>query len=169
MNVLGVLMRLLVRFWFACLVLADRLLGTHLVEWQLARQQGRVEAFEAQAAVIRRQMEDLDRLLQVTQVELCVLYLRQRRVLQPETWLRFAPAENVDEERGLDLLISRLVKHGLATICTETVGEQTYVYYLRPDWVAIMDLLNNWREHLDPLAISWLEEMWSNENGEIHH
>ncbi len=164
-------MNIWMRLWFAVLIITDRLLGTHLAEWKLARQQRRMEAYEAQAFAIRRQMEQLDRLLQVTQVELCVLYLRQRRILRPETWLRFAPAENVDEERGLDLLIGRLVKHGLATVRTETVGEvrprspRPYVYHLRPDWAAMVDLLSAWKEHLDPLAVSWLEEMWSNENG----
>jgi hypothetical protein len=164
-----VLMGLWTHVWFACLVLADRLLSTHLVEWELARQQRRVEAYGAQACAIRRRMEELDRLLRVTQVELCVLYLRQRRILQPETWLRFAPAQNVDEERGLDLLIGRLVKHGLAAVRTEMIGEQTYVYHLRPDWAAMVDLLRAWKEQLDPLVISWLEEMWDNENGKIRH
>ena len=158
-------MNIWTRFWFAILVTVDRLLGTHLVEWEMARQQRRVEVYEAQASAIRRQVECLDRLLQVTQVELCVLYLRQRRILRPEAWLRFAPAENVDEERGLDLLIGRLVKHGLATVRTETVGEQTYVYHLHPDWAAIEDLLTAWKEDLDPATASWLDERRSNENG----
>jgi len=162
-------MNIWTRFWFAILVTVDRLLGTHLVEWEMARQQRRVEVYEAQASAIRRQVECLDRLLQVTQVELCVLYLRQRRILRPEAWLRFAPAENVDEERGLDLLIGRLVKHGLATVRTETVGEQTYVYHLHPNWAAMADLLSAWKEPLDPIVISWLEEMRSNEDGQIHH
>jgi hypothetical protein len=157
------------RLWFVVLVTADRLLGTRLVEWELARQQRRMELYEAQASAIRRQIEHLDRLLQVTQVELCVLYLRQRRILRPEAWLRFAPAENVDEERGLDLLIGRLVKQGLATVRTETVGEQTYVYHLHLNWAAMADMLSAWKEPLDPIVTSWLEEMRSNEDGQIHH
>ena len=156
-------MGLLTHLWFACLVLTDRLLGTHLVEWELARLQRRVEAYEAHASAIRRQMEELDRLLHVTQVELCVLYLRQRRVLRPEIWLCFVPAERAGEERDLDMLIDRLVKHGLATVRTETVGEQTYVYHLRPDWAAIVDLLSAWRKYLDPLTTSWLDKMRSDE------
>ena len=144
--------------WFAVLITTDRLLGTHLVERELARLQRRVEAFEAQASAIRQQMEELNRLLHVVQVELCVLYLRQRQILRPETWLRFAPAGSVDEERCLDLLIGRLVKHGLATVRTEAVGEQAYVYHLRPDWAAITGLLSAWKEHLDPVTAFWLDE-----------
>jgi hypothetical protein len=167
--VVNVLMNPLTHLWFGCLVFADRLLGTHLVERELARQQRRVEAYEAHASVVRRQMAELDRLLYVTQVQLCALYLRQRCLLRPEAWLRFAPSEGEGEERGLDLLIGQLVKHGLATIRTEAVGEHTYVYHLRPDWGAMADLLSAWEVQIDPLAISWLEEMRSNKNGEIHH
>lgn len=162
-------MNVWIRLWFAVLIVADQLLGTHLVEWERARLQRRIEAYEAQASAIRRRMEELKRLLQAAQVELCVLYLRQRCILRPETWLRFAPAESVDEEKDLELLIGWLVKHGLATVRTEAVGEQIYVYHLRPDWAAIVDLLSTWKEHLDPVTVSWLEEIRSNENGEIHH
>ncbi|HEY67769.1 MAG TPA: hypothetical protein G4N97_05800 [Thermoflexia bacterium] len=162
-------MNVWIRLWFAVLVIADRLLGTHLVEWELARLQRRIEAYKAQASAIRQQMEELNRLLQVAQVELCVLYLRQRRILQPDTWLRFAPAESADEERDLDMLIDRLVKRGLAAVRTEPVGEQTYVYHLCPDWAAIVGLLSTWEKYLDPLTVSWLEELRRDENGEIHH
>lgn len=162
-------MNIWIRLWFAVLIVTDRLLGTHLVEWELARLQRRVEAYEVQAAAIRRRMEELTRLLQVAQVELCVLYLRQRHMFRPETWLRFAPAESADDEKALNLLIGRLVKHGLAAVRTETVGERAYIYHLRPDWAVIVGLLSAWSEHLDPLTASWLEEMRGNENGKIHH
>ncbi len=162
-------MNIWTRLWFAVLIVTDRLLGTHLVERELARLQRRVETFEAQASAIRQQMEELNRLLHVVQVELCVLYLRQRHLLRPETWLRFAPAESADEERGLDLLIGRLVKHGLSTIRTEAVGEQTYVYHLCPDWPAIADLLSARKELLDPVTAFWLDKMRSSENGKIYY
>ena len=162
-------MNVWIRLWSAVLIVADRLLDTHLVEWELARLQRRIEAYEAQATTIRRRMEGLTHLLQVAHVELCVLYLRQRHIFRPETWLRFAPTESVDDEGALNLLIGRLVKHKLATVRTETVGERAYVYHPRPNWAAIVDLLGAWSEHLDPLTASWLEEMRGNENGRIHH
>jgi hypothetical protein len=162
-------MNVWIRLWFAVLIVADRLLGTHLVEWELTRLQRRITVYEAQATTIRRRMEELTHLLQVAHVELCILYLRQRHIFRPETWLRFDPAESADDEKALNLLIGRLVKHGLAAVCTETVGERAYVYHLRPDWAAIVDLLSAWSEHLDPLTASWLEEMRGNENGRIHH
>ncbi len=158
-------MNIWVRLWFTALVIIDRLLGTHLVEWQLARLQHRLKVFGAQASVIRQQMENLNHLLHIAQVELCVFYLRQRHLLRPDTWLCFVPAESAGEERDLDLLINRLAKHGLATVHTEAVGEQTYVYHLHPDWAAIEDLLTAWKEDLDPATASWLDERRSNENG----
>jgi len=162
-------MSIWIRLWFAALVITDRLLGTHLAERELARLRRRLEAYQAQAAAIRQQREELKRLLHVAQVELCVLYLHQRRLLRPETWSRFAPAESMDDEKDLDLLIERLVKHGLATLRTQVAGERTYVYHLRPDWAAIVDLLSVQKEHLDPMTVAWLEEMRGYENGEIYH
>ncbi len=118
---------------FVCLALSDRLLGTHLVEREMARLQREMEIYEAQASIMRRQMEELSHLLHVIQVALCVCYLYRRWTLRPTTWFHFAPAEGADEERDLDMLISRLVRHGLAAVRTEPIGEGAYLYHLRPD------------------------------------
>jgi hypothetical protein len=151
-------MRVWTRLWFVLLAVTDRLLGTRLVERKMTRLQRWIEEYEAHAVAIQRQQKELERLLHVTQVSLCILYLYQRRLFRPETWLRFAPAEGADEEEGLDMLIEQLVKHDLAAVRVETVGEQTYVYFLHPDWSAIKDLLGDRKEHLDPTMASWLEE-----------
>lgn len=151
------------RLRYAVFAVTDRLLGTRLIDQEMARMQQYLEAFEDQTITLRKQMEDLNRLLHVVQVQLCVLYLRQRYVLRPGTWLRFAPADSVDEERDLDLLIGRLVRHGLSTITTEQVGRNTYVYHLQPDWTAIADLLGGWQESQDPATVAWLTNLWSGE------
>jgi hypothetical protein len=151
------------RLRYAVFAITDRLLGTHLIDQEMARMQQHLEAFEDQTIILRKQMEDLNRLLHVVQVQLCVLYLRQRYMLRPETWLRFAPADSADEERDLDLLIGRLVRHGLSTITTEQVGRNTYVYHLHPDWTAIAGLLGGWRESQDPATVAWLTNLWSGE------
>jgi hypothetical protein len=153
------------RLRYAMFAIADRLLGTHLIDQEMARLQHHLEAFEDQTTTLRKQMEDLNQLLHAVQVQLCVLYLRQRYMLRPETWLRFAPADSADEERDLDLLIGRLVRHGLSTIMTEPVGGNTYVYHLQPDWAAIADLLGGWRDSQDPATAAWLTNLWSDENG----
>ncbi|RLC67739.1 MAG: hypothetical protein DRI48_01480 [Chloroflexi bacterium] len=153
-----------VRLRFAVLILADRLLGTHLVDRELARLQQHIEIFEKQASTIRKQMGELNRLLHLIQVQMCVLYLHQRYLLRPESWLCFAPAESTAEEKELELLIGRLVKHDLAKIRTESLGDQRYVYYLRPDWDALVNLLNTGEpQYLDPVVTSWLDEMRSSE------
>jgi hypothetical protein len=154
---------------FAGLVVIDRLFGTRLVERELARLQSHIATFETQASVLQQQIEEANRLLHAVQVELCVLYLHQRRLLLPEAWCRFAPAEGADEGNHLDLLINRLVKHGLATVRTEATGERVYVYYVQPDWEAIADLLGNWQELMTPVVSTWLDEMRSNEYGDICH
>ncbi|MDY7078890.1 MAG: hypothetical protein SXV54_18405 [Chloroflexota bacterium] len=159
-------MNIWTRLWFFLLIACDRLLGTRLVEWEMTRLEHRLEAFEAQASTLQQQMEDLNLLLHVVQVQLCVIYLRQRHTLRSVNWLRFAPAESVDEERDLDLLIGRLVKHELATVRTEPAGEQVYIYHLRPDWTAIVNLLSAWKGMLDPVTAAWLDEVRSDESDE---
>jgi hypothetical protein len=160
-------------FWgrlrFSFLVFTDWLLGTRLVERELTHLQRQVQAYEAYASAILQQMQALNHMLHIVQVELCLLYLRQRYLLRSRTWLRFDPAEGAGEERSLDWLIDRLVKHDLATVRAEAVGEQAYVYHLRPDWASMVDLLSAWKDRLDPVTLSWLREMRSNENGEIRH
>jgi hypothetical protein len=153
------------RLRYAALAVADRLLGTHLVDREMVRLQHHLEAFQEQALTLRNQMEDLNQLLHIVQVQLCVLYLRQRHILRPESWLRFAPAESADEERDLDLLIGQLVRHGLSAVRTEKAGDDTYVYHLRPNWTAIVDLLGGWQESRDPATAAWLTDMWSGEDG----
>ncbi len=153
-------MNLWMRLRFVALVVSDRLLGTQLVERELERMNQRIESYEAQADAIQQQRENLSDLLLTAQVELCVLYLQQRYILQPQTWLRFAPAEDPEEERGLDMLIDRLVKQDFASVHIEEVdegSEQTYVYHLRPDWAAIIEQLYSRKEHLDPETVSWIE------------
>ncbi len=144
------------RFW--ALLVTDRLLGTHLVDREMVHLQYHIETFAAQVSVLRQRMEDLDFLLHIAQVQMSVLYLRQRYLLRPATWLCFAPNEGPDEEKSLDLLVNRLVRHRLAAVRTEAAGEGNYVYHLRPDWDASENLLSH-SQGLDPVTIAWLEEI----------
>lgn len=156
-------MNIWIRLWFALLIITDRLLGTHLVEREMSRLQQRVAIFEQRAEALRRQMKELNQLLHVVQVEMCVLCLRQRQLLRPDDWLRFVPSESAEEEKLLDLMIGRLVKYGLATVHLEAVGEKVYVYYLDPNWDGIVALLSTWRDRLDPVTIEWLDSVRQSE------
>ena len=153
------------RVRYVVFAITDRLLGTHLIDREKARLQHHLEVFEDRTTALREQMEDLNQLLHVVQVQLCVLYLRQRHMLRPEAWLRFAPAESTNEERDLDLLIGRMVRYGLSAVMTEKAGERTYVYHLQPDWAAIVDLLGGLRESQDPATTAWLINLRGGENG----
>ena len=159
-------MNLWMRLRFNFFILIDWLLGTRLVDGELAHLQGRVQACETRVSEVQQQVDDLNRFLYVLQVELCVLYLRQRYLLHPHTWLRFSPADGMDEGAGLDLLIGQLVKPGLASVRSAGGGDGTYVYHLRPDWDAIVYVLSGWRAHLEPLTMVWISELRSICDGE---
>ncbi len=152
-----------VRLRFLMYVLLDRWFGTHLVDREMGRLQATMDRFEGQASVLQRQMGDLNHLLHVIQVQMCVLYLRQRHSLRPEGWLRFDPRESEEEEHGVDLLINRLVRHNLATVQTEVVGPREYVYQLRPRWAAIVELLSAQEGLLDSWTASWIDGIRSSE------
>jgi hypothetical protein len=162
-------MNIWTRVRYVAFAISDRLLGTHLIDREMAQLQHHLEVFEDRTTTLREQMEDLNRLLHIVQVQLCVFYLRQRYLLRPESWLCFAPAESASEERDLDLLIGRLVRYGLSAVTTEKVGEDTYVYHLQPDWEAIVDLLGSQPESQDPVTTAWLTSLWGGGNGHIHH
>jgi hypothetical protein len=153
------------RLWFWVLVVVDRLLGTHLLDREMVRLQHRVETFDSQVSALRQQMGHLNLLLHVVYVQVCVLYLRQRYILRPAAWLCFSPDEGPDEEKILDMLVNRLVKHGLATVRTRVVGERNYAYHLRPDWDAIVNLLSDDQEPCDSVIVAWLEEIRRNDHG----
>ncbi len=147
------------RFWVR--FVTDRLLGTHLVDRDMVRLQHYVGMVDTQVSVLRQQMEDLNLLLHIVQVQMCVLYLRQRHILRPATWLCFAPDEGPDEEKSLDMLVNRLLRHKLATVRTETVGERSYIYHLQPDWEAIVNLLSDNQGLDNAVIVAWLEEIRS--------
>ncbi|MCP4543197.1 MAG: hypothetical protein GY832_39290 [Chloroflexi bacterium] len=147
------------RFWV--FQATDRLLGTHLVEQEMVRLQHHVEMVGTRASDLHQQIEDLNLLLHVVQLQMCVLYLHQRQILRPATWLRFIPDEGPDEEKSIDILVNRLVKHKLATIRTEADDEGTYIYHLRPDWKAIGDLLSNSQGFDNSVIVTWLEKIRS--------
>ena len=108
------MMSIWARLRFAALVATDRLLGTRLVDREMAHLQQHMEALEGGVSALRQQMGDLNLLLHAVQVRMCVLYLHQRYILRPTTWLCFTPDESEDEEKSLDLLVKRLVRHDLA-------------------------------------------------------
>jgi hypothetical protein len=157
------------------LVIIDHLFGTRLVEREVARRKAEVARSEARLAEISQQLLKLGELLEAANLQLCLLYLRQRNLLSPQRWLYFDLADS-QEDKGLDLLINHLVKPRLAAIemqeassrepalslskgSARGVEKNHYIYRLEPDWAAIGDFLTQREADLQPEIADWLETL----------
>jgi len=136
----------------------DRLFATNFLERAVARRKAKVARHEARLAEISEQLVRLGGLLEAANLQLCLLYLRQRNLLSPHRWLHFDPA-NPQEDQGLDLLINHLVKPRLAAIEMQEVEKNRYLYRLEPDWAAIGDFLAQRKADLQPEIANWLKTL----------
>jgi len=134
----------------------DRLFATDFLGRETARRKARVARSEARLAEISQQLVKLEGLLEAANLQLCLLYLRQRNLLSPQRWLHFDPA-NPQDDQGLDLLINHLVKPRLAAIEVREVEKNRYTYRLDPDWTAIDDFLAQRGAGLQPEIADWLK------------
>ena len=151
----------------AGLGIIDRLFATDLLKREVARRKARVARSEARLAEISEQLVKLEGLLEAANLQLCLLYLRQRELLSPYRWLYFDPANHL-EDQGLDLLINHLVKPRLAAIemqeassrgSAQGVEKNSYIYKLAPDWAAIGDFLAQREADLQPEIADWLKTL----------
>jgi len=156
----------------ASLSIIDRLFATNLLEKEVARRKAKLARSKARLAEISEQLVKLEELLDAANLQLCLLYLRQRELLLPHRWLHFDPA-NPNEEQGLDLLINHLVKPRLAAIeiqeasprepalslskgSARGVEKNHYTYRLEPNWAAIRAFLTQREADLQPEIADWL-------------
>jgi hypothetical protein len=146
------------RILLVSLGIIDRLFATNFLEREVARRKAKVARSEARLAEINEQLLKLGRLLEVANLQLCLLYLRQRNLLSPQRWLHFDPV-NPQEDQGLDLLINHLVKPRLAAIEMQEVERNHYTYRLKPDWAAIGDFLAQREADLQPEIADWLKTL----------
>jgi hypothetical protein len=138
------------------LLTVDRVFGTHLIEWQLARRQQKIDRLMADIDVVDRQLDALAEGLELGRMVLCVIALKQRSERDDlEDWLRFAP-ESDGEEGLLDNAVESLVKVRLASIDAERTGSGQYVYRLHPDWSGILGRLRD--ETVASDLTAWLEK-----------
>ena len=134
----------------------DRLLGTHLVEWELYRRQRRIERLAADMDAVNQHLDVLNAKLSFHRLVFCLLELKARSERDDlDDWLRFSPHDE-GEEAVLDSAIECLVKTRLASLDAELAGSGHYVYRLHPDWPAIVARLRN-GSIVSDLA-SWLAE-----------
>ncbi len=155
MRALSVLRRL--RFIF--LLTLDRVFNTRFVERETARLRDDLASFEAQASQLQGQMSELDQLMRLLHIQICMLCLRQRQLQRPDDWLHFdLSAEG--EEKELDLLIEHLVKQSLAAVTTVSKKDSGYVYKLDPNWAQIERMLHGKRDEqaIDSVTKAWLSE-----------
>ena len=143
---------------FTALILVDHLLGTHLVDKELARREAKVVRYRTQMTELEEQLTRLEGLLGALNLRLCLLYLRERSLLSPERWLSFDP-NDPEEDKGLGLLIEHLVKPRLATIEMDKVEGDHYLYQLQPDWAAIRAFFAEQQADLEPDMEGWLSEL----------
>ena len=142
--------------WAHLLLMTDRLLGTRLVERELARRQAAIERLVAHLEAVNRELEVLAEELRFQRLVLCLLELEARSERESlDDWLCFAPLGEGDEPL-LDSAIECLVKPRLAAVDVTPAGPGSYVYRLRPDWAAIIARLGGIAVAAE--LISWLEE-----------
>jgi hypothetical protein len=138
--------------------IVDRLFATDFLEREVARRKAKIARSEARLAEINEQLAKLEELLEAANLQLCLLYLRQRELLLPHRWLYFDPA-NPQEDQGLDLLVHHLVKPRLAAIEMQEVEKNHYIYRLEPDWTIIDAFLAQREADLQPEIAGWLKTL----------
>jgi hypothetical protein len=136
----------------------DRLFATNFLEREVTRRKANIARSEARLAELSEQLVKLGGLLEAANLQLCLLYLRQRNLLLPHRWLYFDPA-NPQEDKGLDLLIHHLVKPRLAAVEIQEPKKDRHIYKLEPDWAAIGDFLAQREADLQPEIADWLETL----------
>lgn len=149
-------MRWTIWIWTRLLFTADRLFGTRLVEWELARRQRQIEALVNDIDVVRRDLDVLAGELEFSRIVLCLVELKVRSERDDvDDWLRFVPQTD-GEEALLDTAIECLVKDRLASIDAQPMPSGQYIYRLYPDWTAIVSRLGGGA--LAHELRRWLEE-----------
>jgi hypothetical protein len=142
--------------WARLLLMLDRLLGTRLVERELARRQAAIERLVARVEAVNRDLEALAEELAFYRLAVCLAELKARSEREGwDDWLCFAPHSDGDELL-LDSAIECLVKPRLAAIDAEPAGPGNYIYRLHLDWAAIIARVRG--TALASELMAWLEE-----------
>jgi hypothetical protein len=124
--------------WSRFLVLADALFGSHLLEWELARRQRRIERLTNELLDVDRDLEAAARALDFYQITFCLILLKTRSERAGAgDWLSFDTRLEGDED-VLNSVIECLVKTHLARLDVLSSESGHQVYRLVPDWSAIM-------------------------------
>ena len=146
--------------WSRLLVTLDKVWGSHLVEWELARRQRKIERLLAEIAVVDQDLQGAAESLAFYQMLLCLIELKARSERDDvEDWLFFSPHSD-GEEQLLDSVIECLVKTRLASVDVQPSGPGCYSYQLTPDWTTIITRLRH--RSVAAELVSWLELQMQN-------
>ena len=150
---------ILLRMLSIGLGLMDRLLHVDWGERMLGRMSRKWESQLAELDVTLAQLE-LERERIQTQSEALAIhaaavYLAGRNLSQDK--LRFDPQVSHDDEI-LDATIDLLVKQRLASIETESIDDERFVYTIEPDWTAILERLRAAADQANPEVAEWFQE-----------
>jgi len=142
--VLGMMDRLFHVQW------GERALGRMSRRWE-----SQLEQLDATLALLEQEREQLQTQSEALAIHAAAIYLAGRNLTQDK--LRFDPAVRHDDEI-LDATIDMLVKQRLASIETEEVDDEHFVYTIEPDWEAILARLRTEADRADPEVAEWFQE-----------
>jgi hypothetical protein len=129
--------------------------GQQLLEHLANRWQSQLAQLNEALTQLEMERSKLQLQAEALAIHAAAIYLGGRSLARDE--LRFDPADPHDEAM-LDASIDLLVKERLASIETEQVGPDHYVYHLEPDWPAIRARLSNAAEQAEPQSADWFRE-----------
>ncbi len=146
--------------WLAIFLgLMDRLFNVHWGERLLGRLANRWQTqlveLDVSLARLEEERQQLNRQTESLAIQAAAIYLGSRQLTHGE--LRFDPTDLRDEE-VLDATIDLLVKERLASIETETVGAERYLYHVEPDWPAIRQRLEAAADRAGGETADWFRE-----------
>jgi predicted ribosome quality control (RQC) complex YloA/Tae2 family protein len=150
---------LLLRVLSIALGLIDRLFqidwGERALERMSRRWENQLEELDATLARLEEEREQVQTQSEALAIHAAAIYLAARNLTQDK--LRFDPEISHDDEI-LDATIDLLVKQRLASIETEEIEADHFVYTIDPDWRAILSKLRAASAEADPEIAEWFEE-----------
>ena len=140
------------------LLIIDKMLGTHLLDRELARYQVRIDALVKRVDAVSQEIDTLAEALAAYRLTLCLIELQIRSERADlDDWPCFAPGADgrLEDEGLLDSVIDCLVKPRLATVDVEPMDEGRYLYRVHPNWSTIQTRLEGTQPPSELLV--WLD------------
>jgi hypothetical protein len=129
--------------------------GERCLERLAERWQSRLTNLDEALAELEKERRQLQAQAEALAIHAAAIYLGGRSLARDE--LRFDPADSHDEEI-LDATIDLLVKARLASVETEEIEPDRYIYHLEPDWPAIRSQISDAVEQAEPQVAEWFRE-----------